>query len=92
LVALRQCVSGDVLCIDLTVTIGRMFETKEGGVRNSAVCHLFVCLLNDYVSNSEYTASVISRINKQLFGKNLEGSGCGINEVLYFYICFIWAR
>jgi hypothetical protein len=29
LYALRQCVSGDVHCIDLTVTLGGMFENKE---------------------------------------------------------------
>jgi len=42
-----------------------MFKTKEGGVRNSTVCYLFVCLFNDAVSNSEYIASVVSGISKQ---------------------------
>jgi len=76
--ALRQCVSGDVHRIDLTGTVGGMFETKEGGVRNSAFCYLFVCLFNDNVSNSEYIASISSRISEQLFGKDLEGSGYNI--------------
>jgi hypothetical protein len=76
--ALRQCVSGDVHRIDLTGTVGGMFETKEGAIRNSAVCYLFVCLFNNTVSNSEYIASISSRIDKQLFGKDLEGSGYNI--------------
>jgi hypothetical protein len=56
-----------------------MFETEEGGVRNSAVCDSFVCLFNDAVSNSEYIASVVSRFSKKkLFRKDLERSGCNI--------------
>jgi len=42
------------------------------------MCYLFVCLFNDAVGNSEYVASVVSRISKQLRGKDLEGSGRNI--------------
>lgn len=64
--ALRQCVSGNVHCIDLTVILGGMFENKEVRVGKSAVIY-FMCLFNDAVSNSEYIASVVTRINKQFF-------------------------
>ena len=73
--ALRQSVSGDVHRIGPTVTVAGCLKIRREELETPlSVIYLF----NDDVSNSEYIASVVSRISKQLFGKDLEGRGCGI--------------
>ena len=46
--------------------VGRMFETKEGGVRNSAVCYLFVCCVMTSV-----TPNILSLLLAGLVNNNL---------------------